>query len=254
MSPSEILTKFIIWLLSPLGTALCLAGLALLLARRRRLRGSMALAALAFVWLWVWSTPMISQWLARTIEAQYPQVPIAAVPIAPALVVLGGAVAPPSGKNAEIDLNSALDRVWFAARLFHAGKAPLLLVSAGSDPGRYVYSEARATAAFLTDLGVPPQAMVLEERSLNTRQNAAFSAELLKARGITRILLVTSALHMPRAVALFEAQGLQVTPAPTDFEASQALPPGLLAWLPDALALDCSGRAMKEIVGKWVGW
>ena len=58
--------------------------------------------------------------------------------------------------------------------------------------------------------------MVLEERSLNTRQNAAYGAELLKARGIDRILLVTSALHMPRAVALFKAQGLQVSNRPTN--------------------------------------
>ena len=248
------LSKLVIWLLSPLGTALCLAGLALLLARRGRLRSGMALAALAFVWLWAWSTPMISHWLGRTIESQFAQAPIAAVPTAQAIVVLGGAVAPPSGSNAEIDLNSAVDRVWFAARLFRAGKAPLLLVSAGSNPERYVYSEARATAVFLSDLGVPASALLLEERSLNTRQNASFSAELLKARGINRILLVTSALHMPRAMALFEAQGLQVTPAPTDFEASHAPPPSLLAWLPDALALNRSGQAMKEIVGKWVGW
>ena len=65
---------------------------------------------------------------------------------------------------------------------------------------------------------------------------------------------MTSALHMPRALALFAAQGLQVVPTPTDFEGSQLPPPGIQAWLPDALALDGSGRAMKELVGKWVGW
>ena len=58
---------------------------------------------------------------------------------------------------------------------------------------------------------------------------------------------------MPRALALFKAQGLQVTPAPTDFEGNQAPPPGLLAWLPDADALNCSALAMKELVGLWVG-
>jgi hypothetical protein len=68
-----------------------------------------------------------------------------------------------------------------------------------------------------------------------------------------RILLVTSALHMPRALALFKAQGLGVTPAPTDFEAGQEPPSGMLAWLPDAGALNGSALAMKELVGKWVG-
>lgn len=247
-------TKVVIWLLSPLGMAFCLAGLVLALAWRRRMRSSIALAALAFVWLGVWSMPMVSHWLGSAIENQYPQVPMAAVAHAPAIVVLGGAVSPPRLGGSEIDLHTAADRVWYAARLFHAGKAPLLILSGGSDPERQAISEARAMAIFLADLGVPAQAIVLEEQSRNTRQNAANSAALLKARGIDRILLVTSALHMPRAVTLFMAQGLQVVPAPTDFEASQPPPPGLLAWLPDALALDTSGRAMKEIVGKWVGW
>ena len=249
-----MLSKLVIWLLSPLGMSLCLSGLALLLAWRQRCRSSMALGALAFFWLWAWSMPVLSHWLGSVVENQYPQAPIASYEPAQAIVVLGGGIAPPSGKSAEVDLNAAADRVWFAARLFHAGKAPLVLVSGGSDPERDAYSEAHASAVFLADLGVPAQAIVLEEASRNTRQNAAFSAALLKARGINHILLVTSALHMLRAMALFAAQGLQATPAPTDFEALQLPPPGVLAWLPDALALDLSGRAMKEIVGKWVGW
>ena len=167
---------------------------------------------------------------------------------------MGGAVSPPQLGGSEIHLHSAADRVWYAARLFHAGKAPLLILSGGSDPEYQAFSEARAMATFLSDLRVPDQAMVLEEQSRNTRQNAAYSAALLKARGIDRILLVTSALHMPRAMALFTARGLQVIPAPTDFEASQLPQPGLLAWLPDVGALDASGRAIKELVGKWVGW
>ena len=249
-----MLSKLVTWLLSPLGMGLCLAGLGLLLAWRQRLRSSMALGALAFVWLWAWSTPVLSLWLRGTVEDLYPPLPVATVPQAQAIVVLGGGIAPPSGKSFEINLNAAADRVWFAARLFHAGKAPLVLVSGGSDPERDAYSEARASAIFLVDLGVPAQTIVLEEASRNTRQNAAFSAALLKARGINHILLVTSALHMPRAMALFAAQGLQATPAPTDFEAIQSPPPGVLAWLPDAQALDGSGRAMKEMVGRWVGW
>ena len=245
-----MLSKIVIWLLSPLGMALCLAVLALMLAWRRRLRSSVALAALTLVWLWGWSTPVLSLWLRGTIEDQFPPVSVAAMPQAQALVVLGGGVAPPSGRSAEIDLQSAADRVWYAARLFHAGKAPLLLLSGGSDPERDAFSEARAMAMLLQDLGVPPSAMLLEEMSRNTRENAAFSAPLLKARGIERVLLVTSALHMPRALALFTAQGLQSVPAPTDFEANRAPSPGTQAWLPDALALDGSGRAIKEIVGK----
>ena len=196
--------------------------------------------------------PVASQWLTSQIENEIPQVPIAAVPHAQAIVVLGGTVSPPSGKSTEINLGRA-GRVWYAARLFHAGKAPMVLLSGGGDLEHQAFSEARAMAVFLQDLGVPGQAIALEEASRNTRENAAFSAALLKARGIEHILLVTSALHMPRALVLFKAQGLQVTPEPTDFGAGREPPSGLLAWLPDAGALNGSALAMKELVGLWVG-
>lgn len=247
-----MLSKLVTCLLSPLGSSLCLLGLALFLAWRRRSRLSMACGALAMVWLWAWSTPVLSLWLRGTLEDQIAQPPLSRVPQTQAMVVLGGGVSPPSGKATDINLGAAADRVWYAARLFHAGKAPLLLLSGGSDPQRHAFSEARAMAIFLQDLGVPEQALVLEEASRNTLENAAFTAKLLNERGIRHVLLVTSALHMPRALALFSAQGLQVEPAPTDFEADNP-PPGALAWLPDAEALDGSGRAMKEWVGKWVG-
>jgi uncharacterized SAM-binding protein YcdF (DUF218 family) len=210
------------------------------------------LGTMALVWLWLWSMPVSSHWLASQIENQFPQVPITSVPHAQAIVVLGGTVSPPSGKSAEINLGRA-GRVWYAARLFHADKAPVVVLSGGGDLERQAFSEARAMAVFLQDLGVPAQAIVLEEASRNTRQNAAFSASLLKARGIEHILLVTSALHMPRALPLFKAHGLQVTPAPTDFEAGQESPSGLLAWLPDTGALNGSALAIKELVGLWVG-
>ena len=210
------------------------------------------LGALALVWLWLWSMPVASHWLTNQIENQIPQVPMASVPHAQAIVVLGGTVKPPSGTSTEINLGRA-GRIWYAARLFHADKAPLVLLSGGGDLERQAFSEARAMALFLQDLGVPAQAVALEEASRNTRENAAFSAELLKARGIEHILLVTSALHMPRALPLFKAQGIKVTPAPTDFEAGQEPPHGLLAWLPDAGALNGSALAMKELVGLRVG-
>ena len=224
--------------------------MALLLAWHQRLRSSKVFGALALVWLWLWSMPVTGHWLASRIENQFPQVPISAVPHAQAMVVLGGTVTPPSGKSTEINLGR-VGRVWYAARLFHASKAPLVLLSGGGDLEHQAFSEARAMAVLLQDLGVPAKAIALEETSRNTRQNAAFSATLLKARGIEHILLVTSALHMSRSLALFKAQGLQVTPAPTDFEASQEPPSGLLAWLPDAGALNGSALAMKEMVGLW---
>ena len=187
------MSKFVIWLLSPLGTACCLTWLALLLAWHQRWRSSKVFGALALVWFWLWSMPAASHWLAGQIEGQFSQVPIASVPQTQVIVVLGGTVAPPSGKSTEINLGQA-GRVWYAARLFHAGKAPLVLLSGGGDLEHQAFSEARAMTVFLLDLGVPAQAIALEEASRNTRENAALSATFLRARGLEHILLVTSAL------------------------------------------------------------
>lgn len=75
------------------------------------------------------------------------------------------------------------------------------------------------------------------------------SAKLLRERGIQQVLLVTSALHMRRAVHLFEQQGLVVHPVAIDHEVGS--PNARMNWLPDASALDGSGRAFKEVVGYW---
>jgi uncharacterized SAM-binding protein YcdF (DUF218 family) len=112
-------------------------------------------------------------------------------------------------------------------------------------------SEAEAMRVFLRDLGVPEKAMLLETESRNTQQNAENTARLLHARGIRQILLVTSALHMGRALRQFDGRDLQVTPAVTDVESGKA-PPIPWRYLPDADSLSASARALKELVGQWV--
>ena len=246
-----LLTKSAIALISPLGTALVLGLLAWLLGLLGKRAWALALGGLALAWLGFWSLPLASHGLRGLIEADYPPVPVASLPVAPAIVVLGGAVSPPRRPEALPDLGAAADRVWHAARLYRAGKAPLLVLSGGSDPAISLTSEAEAMRRLVLDLGVPDAALVLEEQSRTTRENAHFTAELLRERGIDRILLVTSALHMRRALGLFAAEGLQVIPAATDHEARQVS--DWQVWLPDAAALDGSGRALKEWVGAWAG-
>lgn len=113
-------------------------------------------------------------------------------------------------------------------------------------------------AAFIKDLGVPEAALVLESGSRTTRENAINTRPLLQARGINRILLVTSAQHMPRALATFRKLGIDAIAAPTDFEASRPTGYWLLRWMPSAAALERSSRALKEYIGIWVyrmsGW
>lgn len=254
-----MIAKLVAALVSPLGTAWLLGLLALGLAAGARRwgwrRGGMAagwtgLAAVG--WLWLWATPLASDALRGALENQAGPRTVEAVAPAPVLVVLGGGVqgaSPPQRPHP--NLGAAADRVWHAARLYHAGKAPKVLLSGGV-LGAGDGSEAEAMQTLLLDLGVPASALLLEGGSHNTGTNAALSARLLAAQNVDTVMLVTSALHMPRARQAFERAGLTVIPAPTDFEVIPR-PFSALRLLPDTEALDGSARAFKEIVGRLAG-
>ena len=253
-----LMSKVLTQLAMPLsvGGLLLLAGILVLVFGRRRLGGGLALAGLA--WLWLWSMPVFSDWVRGRLEGRYLPSALKALPHAGAIVVLGGGVAPAVPPRLFPDLGGAADRVWHGARLFHAGKAPLLVLSGGALPWRLAGGpEADAMLAFVTDLGVPPEHVLIDAQSATTRGNAVETARLLGQRGVSRILLVTSALHMRRAEAAFRAVGLDVVPAATDHEVVEEAPTAL-DYLPDASALADSSRALKEHLGLFVyrlrGW
>jgi uncharacterized SAM-binding protein YcdF (DUF218 family) len=158
-------------------------------------------------------------------------------------------------------MGPAADRVWHAASLYRAGKAPVVLVSGGNQPGAAgIQVEAEAIRTMLLALGVPDGAIRAEGKSRNTAENARETVDLVRAAGARRVLLVTSALHMPRALRVFRRQldgtGVKVIPASTDVESPNFAAVGVQRWLPDANALALSTRALKEYValgGMWVG-
>jgi uncharacterized SAM-binding protein YcdF (DUF218 family) len=245
-------------LVYPLGLSLLLLAWGLLLLALGRRVGAGLVVSLALGWLYAWSTPVVSDVVRASLEGAFANEPVEALPSADAIVLLGGGVDPMPADWPYADLNSGADRVWHAARVYHAGKAPVVVVSGGRVPGREDrVSEAEAMRALLVDLGVPADAIVLEDRALSTRENAVFVAEELQRLGAGDVLLVTSALHMPRALASFAGLGLNPQPAPTDF--SDRLPPDdIVRWLPDAQSLARSTAALREYLGLWVyrwrGW
>jgi uncharacterized SAM-binding protein YcdF (DUF218 family) len=80
-------------------------------------------------------------------------------------------------------------------------------------------------------LGVPEDALWLQGESQNTYEDALYSCQMLKDNGAENVVLVTSAMHMPRSVAVFEKQGCAVTPSPADFTVTKAAWTNL--WHPD---------------------
>lgn len=243
------LSKLVRSAIAPLGTALLLAaGPGFRWLGRQRVAVWFAASSC----FWLWATPLASDALPASVEAQAGPRTLESVPAAEVAVVLGGAVAgaqPPM--RPDHDLTSAADRVWHAARLYHAGKVRHVLLSGGASRAGQP-AESLAMERFLLDLGVPAAVVWREEVSVNTATKTSESARLLRARGVGTIVLVTSALHMRRARANFERTGLVVHPAPTDFEVVDE-PFELNRLLPDAGALEGSARAFKEVVGWWVG-
>jgi uncharacterized SAM-binding protein YcdF (DUF218 family) len=113
-------------------------------------------------------------------------------------------------------------------------------------------------ADILRFTGVPEEAILQQNRSQNTREDALYSVQMLQERGAQRILLVTSAMHMPRAIALFEHLEIEVIPAPVDYTVTQAGWDNLMTFdwqatpvnmLPNTSSLGLTTNALKEYIG-----
>ncbi len=218
--------------------------------------------ALALVVLLASSNGWVSEWLVRSLEYQY--LPPASLPTADAIVVLGGATKPPIPPRPWVDVSEEGDRVFHAANLYKAGKAPKIILSGGRVDweGDNVFPESQDMATLLESMGVPATVLIQEPNSRNTRENAVNVKQIMQAQNIKTVLLVTSALHMPRSLWIFRKLGIEATPAPTDFlvtnethaEMQSSLPAITLNLLPEAERLRSTTRALKEYVGIGVYW
>ena len=244
---------------NPLSTAL-LAIVALLLLWLLTRRGfflTTVVVVVAIVWLL--STPAMSGGLQSLLERQVGEVPVESLPNADAIVVLGGTLSPPTKPGGEANLSAAADRLVHAARLYKLGKAPIVLVAGGNGgENDSMRAESVHAGALLESWGIPQSAILTETESTNTYENATFTKLMLEQHGLDRILLVTSAMHMPRALAAFRSVGIEATPAPTDFEASRSDVVGLDRWIADPDSLAVTTRVLKEFAGWFVyrqrGW
>lgn len=209
--------------------------------------------------LWTSSTSAFSAFLLRSLERQYPPLPIEESPVADAIVVLGGSVGAAESPRIEVDLADASDRVLHTARLFRAGKAPMVIAAGGAMKWLgFKTPQAEAIRSLLLEWGVPANSIVQETESLNTHQNAVNTKKVLEGRGLETVLLVTSATHMPRALATFRTAGIKAIPSPADYRVVDRKKFSISVFLPDAGALAGTTQAIREylalMVYKWRGW
>lgn len=258
------LSKLLPLFFYPLGLA-CVCLLVAFFMLWKRPRVAAVAIAMALIFLLLSSNAWVSTLLVRSLEWQY--LP-GELPNAEAIVVLGGATKAALPPRPSVDLNEHGDRVIYAAQLYRQQKAPVIILSGGRIDWQdnTNSSESQDMAEILTSIGIPPQAIIQEPKSLNTYQNAVNVRKILESRGISRVLLVTSAMHMPRSLLIFKRQGIDAIAAPTDFivtnselKALSGTPKAtILNLLPDSGYLQNFTAALKEYIGILVyrlrGW
>ena len=254
---SIFISKFIPLFLYPLGLATVLLFLTRTFFRQRQ-HWQQRLIVLAFLLLWLGGNHWVTMALVRSLEYQH--LPAAELPEREVIVILGGSTRSFTHPRPIVEVNEAGDRLLYGGWLYKQGKAPHILVSGGgiSWLGGGTLSEAERMVSVLSMMSIPEEVIWLEERARNTEENARFTREILQAKGIKQILLVTSAMHMPRSVMLFEKEGFDVIPAPTDFisesppsynNGGEALAGMLVNFIPNANNLDVTTRVLKEYIG-----
>jgi uncharacterized SAM-binding protein YcdF (DUF218 family) len=254
------LSKLLPLFVYPVGLSSLLLIAALFLTKRRRIQ--QVCIGLAFALLVGFGNEWVAFSLVSSLEWRY--LPQGEVPQAQAIVLLGGGTRPHLPPRPMSEVTEAGDRVGYAAKLYHDKKAPFIVVSGGFiDFFGSTVPEADAMKELLMALDVPEEDIKLEGRSRNPYENALYVREVADEEGFNQILLVTSGLHMPRSVAIFERQGFKVIPAPTDFlatwaEEGRTTDVGLDGWLlkiiPNSERLDFSTRALREYIGIFVYW
>lgn len=244
--------KFIAAFLLPPGLFVLLGViLSTYLWRKRQHFGRFAfsLSAVLTLLLYFSSTLLGAKLLGQPLENRYSQQPYAAQVI----VVLGGGSvgSVPDGTERGGLMSAGAARLLTAARLAKQHSLPVLI--SGGQVFSDGASEALVAERILLQLGLPQEQIIVETQARTTKENAAYSAALCRERGYKNVLLLTSALHMPRSMQFFERylgeQGIKVVAYPCDYTLN---PQGKFnpRWLvPQLQAFDITCMALHEYVG-----
>mgnify|MGYP002725591750 CR=1 FL=1 len=200
---------------------------------------------LTLVTLYLFSTPFVARQLVSGLEI-YPALTEAQVSKnqAQAIVVLGAGRYPAAPEYNGNDMAAGLVRMRYAAYL-HRKTGLTIYATGGSPYQKGVASEAELMKKSLEqEFNTGP--VIVEGESANTRENALFTAKLLKQAGIKKVFLVSNAWHLPRAVTEFSRTGIEVVPAPTQLSGKGGV--SYRQWLPRSFA--GSRIAFREYLGQ----
>ena len=215
-------------------------------------RFACGLTVTSLVALYLASTPLVARWVADSLERQNPPVDPVTMPVADAIVVLGGSMYATVGPDGTTLLYArhASDRFETAMQAFSAGRAPIIAFGGGGTgvpgtPTEGEWNRARAIAR-----GAPTDRAIAGPVALYTSDESEGIARVLRERGVKRIILCSSAVHLPRARMNYEKLGFEVTPLPSDFATRGTAEDWSWALLiPRGMALSQVDAGVKEWMG-----
>jgi uncharacterized SAM-binding protein YcdF (DUF218 family) len=221
---------------------LVVLALAMRALRWRRMAGTVWL--LVVLLLLATGCGLLPAWLLRGLQAPYGRHPAVAWAPRSAIVLLGaGTVRTPDGVEPTVFAHGRIDQALALYRECKASGNDCKLEVSGGDALHTGRSEAVVYGALLQRLGVPASDLLLEPRSMNTWQNAEFSAPLLRAYGARYVVLVSSALHLRRASLYFGHFGIVATPVRGDWLKAY------VGWWPQSWNFTVADAALHEYVG-----
>lgn len=217
---ATFLSKFLPLFIYPLGFTILLLILVLIFWKKQRLVKSVMI--LVLVILFLGGNRYISSILARSLEWRFPAPDLSFAP--DAIVILGGGTEPAISPRQSVEVNAAGDRVFYGAILARQFPKASVIVSGGDIDFLDIAAStpAQDMVSLLELMGISQVRIILQENSQNTFEDAQLTCKLIDENRFSRVLLVTSAMHMPRSMMMFEKAGCTVFPAPTDYTITEA--------------------------------
>ena len=211
--------------------------------------GSKKISLTGVAILVIFSMPIISGKLIAYLESDYELIKPSKVESADAVVVLSGMVKTIQTKNGlDYEWGEAADRIFAGIDLFNSNKAPVLILTGGKVPWSIGVPEGEYLRDVAIKLGVPKKDILITENVENTNQEAKAIKKLLLLDN-PKIILVTSAFHMPRAQLVFEAAEINVIPFPVDFRiVAQKIT--FMSFIPSADSFKETSFFVREMIGR----
>ena len=195
------------------------------------------------------SLPIVSNKFIAYLEKDYQPIEISEIENVDAIVVLSGMIRVIGDEeNLKYEFTESVDRFFAGLDLFNNNKAPILILTRGKMPWSIGIAEGEYLKELAIKYGVPEENIILTDEVQNTDQEAKVIKKIL-TNDNARIILVTSAFHMPRAEKVFKAANINVIPFPVDFKNSKSKTT-MMNFIPSAESLSQTSYFVREMIGR----